>query len=110
MLRALVDAQLPPALARVLTDNGIAADHVADIGWQGSSDAEIWAQSRHRYDLIVTKDEDFLALSQLDGPGPCVVWIRKGNCSRRELLSWFVPLIPTLSKRLEEAERVIEII
>jgi predicted nuclease of predicted toxin-antitoxin system len=107
---ALVDAQLPPALARVLSENGVDADHVADIGWHFLADSEIWMRSRGHYDFIVTKDEDFLPLSQLRGPGPCVVWIRKGNCSRREMLAWFTPLIPALILQLAEGERVIEVV
>lgn len=40
-MRFLVDAQLPPALARWLTAKGYEAEHVADVGMASSSDIEI---------------------------------------------------------------------
>jgi len=33
----------------------------------------------------VTKDSDFQERSQLAGSAPKVVWIRRGNCSTREI-------------------------
>jgi predicted nuclease of predicted toxin-antitoxin system len=38
----LVDAQLPPLLARWLIEHGHQAEHVSDIGLQSSSDRQIW--------------------------------------------------------------------
>lgn len=42
-MRFLVDAQLPPALARYLTDAGHQAEHVYDIGMGAASDKAIWS-------------------------------------------------------------------
>lgn len=39
-MRFLVDAQLPPALARLLTARGHHADHVTDIGRGDAPDRE----------------------------------------------------------------------
>jgi hypothetical protein len=39
-----------------------------------------------------------------------VVWIRKGNTTRRDLLRWFEPLVPTLVEGLERGERIIELV
>jgi predicted nuclease of predicted toxin-antitoxin system len=41
-MRFLVDAQLPPALARWLSAQGCPADHVADLGMAESPDRVIW--------------------------------------------------------------------
>lgn len=41
-MRFLVDAQLPPALARWLTEQGHHAQHVADIGMMAATDNQIW--------------------------------------------------------------------
>ncbi|MGM0984784.1 MAG: DUF5615 family PIN-like protein [Pseudomonadota bacterium] len=41
-MRFLVDAQLPPALARWLTEQGHHAEHVADLKMEAASDAAIW--------------------------------------------------------------------
>lgn len=41
-MRFLVDAQLPPALARLLASHGHVAEHVADIGLRDADDSPIW--------------------------------------------------------------------
>jgi len=41
-MRFLVDAQLPPALARWLSGKGHEAEHVADRQMEAASDAAIW--------------------------------------------------------------------
>jgi predicted nuclease of predicted toxin-antitoxin system len=40
-MRFLVDAQLPPALARWLASQGHVAEHVADLGMADSLDQEV---------------------------------------------------------------------
>ena len=49
-MRFVVDAQLPPALARLLAQRGHHAEHVADIGLRNANDTPIWRyalESRH---------------------------------------------------------------
>jgi predicted nuclease of predicted toxin-antitoxin system len=58
-MRFLVDAQLPPALARWLAANGHEATHVSDVGLQTASDPAIWDHALAVSSVIVTKDEDF---------------------------------------------------
>jgi predicted nuclease of predicted toxin-antitoxin system len=58
-MRFLIDAQLPPALARWLVSVGHEAEHVADRGMQAASDAVIWDLALREHAAIVTKDEDF---------------------------------------------------
>ncbi len=41
-MRFLIDAQLPPALARFLSDAGHQAEHVYDAGMAAASDRVIW--------------------------------------------------------------------
>ena len=41
-MRFLVDAQLPPALARWITEHGRDATHVADCGLAAADDRVIW--------------------------------------------------------------------
>lgn len=55
----LVDAQLPPGLARWLSDQGYSAQHVNDIGLAGAEDSVIWNYALRVDAIIVTKDEDF---------------------------------------------------
>ena len=57
-MRFLVDAQLPPALARWLTSKGQEAQHVADVGLASAPDKEIWNYALAVGAVIVWKDED----------------------------------------------------
>jgi len=72
-VRLLVDAQLPPALARRLEALGQIAEHVADRGMASASDDAIRDYAASVGAVIVTKDEDF-AVRRLLAGGPAVVW------------------------------------
>jgi predicted nuclease of predicted toxin-antitoxin system len=41
-MRFLVDAQLPPALARWIESQGYVAEHVHDFAGEGASDRSLW--------------------------------------------------------------------
>ena len=106
----LVDAQLPPVLARWLTGKGHDAEHVGDIGMQTASDAAIWTYALAHAAAVVTKDEDFLQRKVLSREGPAVVWIRTPNTRRRDLLSWFETVLPHVVSALERGETLIELV
>ena len=93
-MRFLVDAQLPPALARWLADKGHEAEHVADRQMEAASDAAIWDFALRASAPIITKDEDFAQRKVLTEKGPVVIWIRLPNTRRRELLAWFETVLP----------------
>ncbi len=109
-MRFLVDAQLPPALARWLAAKGHEAEHVADRRLQAAPDAAIWDYALQAGAAIVTKDEDFAQRKGLTENGPAVVWIRLPNTRRRELLSWFETALPDILSALERGETLIEAI
>ena len=106
----LVDAQLPPALARWLAARGHTAEHVGDLGMQASSDADIWNYASAAGATVVTKDMDFSQRKGLTGQGPAVVWIRLPNTRRRDLLAWFETVLPDVVSALERGETLIEVI
>ncbi|HIJ38432.1 MAG TPA: DUF5615 family PIN-like protein [Rhodospirillaceae bacterium] len=110
-MKFLVDAQLPPALARALTALGHEAVHVADINLEDVADAIIWNEAQSRGAVIVTKDEDFIAGSRgrFKKPEPTVVWIRIGNVSRSALLNLFLPRLPEILALIEAGEIIIEV-
>ena len=107
-MRFLVDAQLPPALARCLAELGHTAEHVFDIGMQQASDRVIWKKALETGAVIVTKDEDFIQLG-LGIAGPPVVWLRLGNLGRIALLDRIGKTIPQIVKAIESGESVVEI-
>ena len=105
----LVDAQLPPALARWIASQGYQTAHVFDLGFHIADDPVIWERARDDDAVIITKDEDFVDRWLLSDQPVALVWIRKGNCSNRALLAWLEPLWLDTVKRLEHGEKFIEL-
>jgi len=107
-MRFVIDAQLPPALARWLASHGHEAEHVADIGLRDAADPAIWRYAFENEAILVTKDEDFPRRLRQGGPAPIVLWLRRGNTSRNALLHWFEPLLPEVESLIGQGERFIE--
>ncbi|PYE28646.1 putative nuclease of predicted toxin-antitoxin system [Rhizobium sp. PP-CC-3A-592] len=108
-MRFLVDAQLPPALARWLSALGHESLHVADIGMQSASDRAIWDLAEKDGWLIITKDEDFAQRKTLTASGPQVVWLRWPNGRRADLLARFEQVLPRVIAALERGESLVEV-
>jgi len=107
-VRFLVDAQLPPALARRLEALGHQAEHVADVGLASAPDTLIRQHAADGGAVIVTKDEDF-AVHRLLGHGPPVIWLRVGNTRRAVLLQRVETEMPAIAAALERGETLVEI-
>lgn len=109
-MRFLVDAQLPPALVRLLREHYHEAEHVTEIGPAHASDRDIWRYALEQGAVIVTKDEDFADMVAISSrEGPAVVWVRVGNTRRAALLAWFEPLIDAIIEMVDSGERLIEL-
>ena len=107
-MRFLIDAQLPPALARLLASHGHVAEHVAEIGLRDADDSPIWRYALENGAILVTKDEDFPHRLRQGGAAPVVLWLRIGNTNRRALLQWFEPLLPQIESLVRQGERFLE--
>jgi len=107
-LRFLVDAQLPPALARQIAALGHTAEHVADCGLATAADREIRAYAVSVGAVIITKDEDFIVRKLLES-GPPVVWVRVGNTRRTDLLRRIEANFAAILSALERGETLVEI-
>ena len=109
-MRFLVDAQLPPALARHLISIGHEAEHVGDVGLLTASDERIWDYAAAAGAALVTKDEDFVTMRALSRHGgPAVIWVRIGNTTRRALIARFEAAFAAISEALKRGETVIQI-
>jgi predicted nuclease of predicted toxin-antitoxin system len=64
-MRFLVDAQLPPALARILSAKGFEAEHVFDVALGAADDSAVWQHATATQAVIITKDEDFASMVNL---------------------------------------------
>jgi predicted nuclease of predicted toxin-antitoxin system len=59
-VKFLVDNQLPPALARFIqAEFEVEAAHVADLGLETASAAELWRYASITGSTLISKDEDF---------------------------------------------------
>lgn len=108
-MKFLVDAQLPPALARWLRDSGWDSQAVREAGLRDAEDGAIWMHAEVNGLVIVTKDEDFARRVQATVTGPAVVWLRMGNTSNQALRARLVPLMPEIVALLEDGTRLVEI-
>ena len=106
----LIDAQLPPALARLIISFGHQAVHVEEATLLLAADETIWDYALQHQHIIVTKDEDFknMLLLATTSRTP-VVWVRIGNCSNAALTRWFLPLFPQVLEYLQAGEYLIEL-
>lgn len=108
-MKCVVDAQLPPALARLLEQQGHLASHVEDLGLRHSDDKDIWDWAIANNAIVFTKDEDFPRRALVSKRAPVIVWLRVGNTSRRALLGWIEPLLAQIEAEVKRGESIIEV-
>ncbi|MFZ5575038.1 MAG: DUF5615 family PIN-like protein [Pseudomonadota bacterium] len=85
MHRFLIDARLPPALARKLAAMGHEATHLLDVGLLESSVGAIWDYAMSQGAIIVTKDEDFAIRASVSEAPPRIVWISNRQLQQRKI-------------------------
>lgn len=107
-MRFLVDAQLPPALARRIAAMGYRSEHVADCGLLTAPDSAIRAYASTVGAVVITKDEDFAVHLLLHG-GPAVVWLRLGNARRAALLARIDADFERIVTALQGGEMLVEL-
>lgn len=106
----LVDANLPPGLAPWLREHGHEATHVSDQPGSALDDRALFEFARQHGNIIMTKDEDFAALTTLVDEPAAVVWLRLGNATNSMLRNWLGPLLPEILQRLAAGETLIEVV
>lgn len=105
----LVDAQLPPGLAKWIEDQGHSAIHVISLSLINASDREIWDRAVDTNAIIVTKDEDFSVRKAMAITGPTIVWLRIGNATNRALLEWLEPRWTSILQLIADGNQLIEV-
>jgi predicted nuclease of predicted toxin-antitoxin system len=108
-MRFLVDAQLPPTLARFVAERGYSAAAVRDVGLRESDDGSIFNFTREGKWIVITKDEDFVERCLDSEDSPAVIWLRIGNCTNRVLFPWLQQLWPEIIGKLEAGECLVEV-
>ena len=110
-MKFLLDAQLPPAVARWLREKGHEAVPARELGLREATDGAIWAYARQNGMAILTKDEDFATRAHhQQADGPVVVWLRIGNSSNAALRAWLEPRWPGIAQLLAQGSKFVEVV
>ena len=103
-MKLLFDQNLSPRLVEHLADLYPDSSHVYALGLDQASDLTVWSAARSRGFTIVSQDADFSDLSAVLGAPPKVIWIRRGNCSTREIESMLRVHYGSISRLDEHSE------
>jgi len=91
-----IDAQLAPGLALWLTEAFVEVEafSVKFLGLRDAEDEEIFQAAREADAVVMTKDQDFVALLERLGPPPKVIWLTCGNTSNVRLKTLLSQTLP----------------
>jgi predicted nuclease of predicted toxin-antitoxin system len=106
-VKLLFDENLAPSLVSKFGALFPGSSHVRTVGLKSATDAEIWTYAKAHGFVIVSKDWDFHQLSFLYGAPPKVVWIRRGNCTVREIESILQSNVAALQELEDDAEATL---
>jgi len=105
-----VDAQPSPGFAHWLADRWqVKVVPVREIGLRDASDRQIYEEAKTAGAIVITKDSDFIELSQRLGPPPQIVWVTCGNVSEHALRSIFERRRTEILAGLDGSARVVEV-
>lgn len=85
-MKLLLDENISRRLLPHLADAFPGSTHVALEGLQQTSDAAVWQFAKDHGFVVVSKDDDFTALSALRGRPPCLIKLSVGNCDNDQVL------------------------
>lgn len=109
MAAFLIDAQLPPGLARHLVAAGHRAEHVFELDLNAAADHVIARVAEARQAILITKDQDFVEMARsgrLDCP---LLWVRLGNVTNAALWASLEPLLDEILSAFALGESVVEL-
>ena len=78
-MKFLIDHNLSPKLVKHLLTSFPGSVHTEELGFDRTSDLDLWRYALENGFSILTKDTDYEHLSILRGSPPKVVWLRIGN-------------------------------
>lgn len=84
-MKLLFDQNLSERLVAALAGEYPDSVHVRQVGLARADDEQVWRYAERLGLTIVSKDADFHHRSLVRGHPPKVVWVRRGNCSTRDV-------------------------
>jgi len=105
-----LDAQLSPAIAAWITvQYSIPAVALRDLGLRDATDREIFFAARASDAIVMTKDNDFVRLLEVNGSPPKVIWLTCGNTSNARLKKILADTLEKALEFLQSGEQLVEI-
>lgn len=108
-MKFLIDNQLPTALAEQLRARGHDCQHVLEVGLAAASDISICRYAEAQERILISKDEDFLYLSNQPQSKLRLVWVRLGNCRTATLLAAVEQFWTNIESSIAAGDKVVEI-
>ena len=108
-MKFLVDENLPRKLVGALTALGHSAWYCPDVLGRSVGDTAIWRCAIEREAIIVTKDDDFLALFSTEPLTVPLVWLRIGNCSRTEAIDLVIRHLDVIASSVAAGRLLVEL-
>ena len=106
-MKFIIDAQLPPALATFLRDNGFDAIHTKDLQHgNDTTDAQINAISIAENRIVISKDGDFYDSFAAKKEPYKLLHIKTGNITNEKLIELFSKNLAAIVSELEERDVV----
>ncbi len=107
-MRFLVDNNLSPRLARLLTQAGHDAIHVRDLGLTGADDDTIFDAAAGQQRIIIAQDTDFgTILAMRRARFPSLILFRCGAKSTEAVLRLLSDNLPAFGSDLEAGAVVV---
>lgn len=108
-MKLLLDENISYRLVDVLKDEFPGSKHVINVGLHGESDQTIYAYAVKENFVLVTKDDDFVALAATYAFSAPLVLVRLGNVSNHQLLVALQGLSDRLTALIDSQIRIVEI-
>ncbi len=85
-MKLLLDENLSRRMVPALQLAFPGSSQVVLTGLQSASDAEVWDYAKANGFVLVSKDDDFVALSGLRGHPPRLIKLSLGNCRNQQVI------------------------
>src|SRR4051812_34313937 len=92
----LFDQNLSRQLPVLLAADFPNAEQALTAGFAQADDRTLWNYAAANGLAVVSKDADFVRLSERLGPPPKVIWLRIGNASTRDVTALLKVSIPEI--------------
>ena len=103
-MKLLFDQNISYRLVNQIEGAFPSCGQVRELGFENSTDNEIWEYAKENEYAIVTFDADFYEISQYRGHPPKIIWIWTGNITTKNLAGIFIERKDEINNFLENEE------